>query len=295
MVVSRASFTPSCKTAMKCESEKRRSTSGLFAAARETGIGLYRFLPWLPRILSGYRFGAQLLQSNPPQVGSAPITINPLIDYFENHHTGKGIWKWAHYFSVYHRHFSRFIGQEVHLVEIGIYSGGSLEMWRHYLGDECRVYGVDIEDACRCYENDYTRIFIGDQASPKFWQDFKKSVPRVDILIDDGGHLTFQQIATFESLFPHLSAGGVYVCEDILGGINQFAAYINGFAAQLNAFSQRADGTVDASPVQAQVDAIHCYPFVVVIEKVLCSRCSLEAPMQGDSWQPFFDADRTNS
>src|SRR4051812_44510245 len=47
---------------------------------------------------------------------------NPLRQYFDAHQTGRGIWKWTHYFDVYHRHFSRFRGREVRMVEIGIFS-----------------------------------------------------------------------------------------------------------------------------------------------------------------------------
>ena len=44
------------------------------------------------------------------------------------------VWKWKHYCDVYHRHFSKFVGREVHVLEVGIYSGGSLQMWREYFG-----------------------------------------------------------------------------------------------------------------------------------------------------------------
>ena len=59
---------------------------------------------------------------------------NDLQDFFDNHTDGNGIWKWHHYFEVYDRHFHKFRGQEVHVLEIGIFSGGSLEMWHDYFG-----------------------------------------------------------------------------------------------------------------------------------------------------------------
>ena len=64
---------------------------------------------------------------------------NPLESYFDAHTTGPGIWKWRHYFDIYHRHFSKFVGKEVHILEIGIFSGGSLGMWKEYFGPQCRV------------------------------------------------------------------------------------------------------------------------------------------------------------
>jgi hypothetical protein len=53
---------------------------------------------------------------------------NRLTEFFDNRKSGQGIWKWRHYFDVYDRHFSKFRGQEVNIVEIGVFSGGSLEM-----------------------------------------------------------------------------------------------------------------------------------------------------------------------
>ena len=159
---------------------------------------------------------------------------NPLQEFFDNRKQGPGIWKWNHYFDIYDRHFRRFRGQEVHVLEIGIYSGGSLEMWCDYFGPKARIYGVDIEFACRAYENDNVKIFIGDQADRMFWREFRRKVPALDIVIDDGGHHPKQQIVSLEELLPFLRPGGVYFCEDVHGGFNRFASYIHGLGHRLN-------------------------------------------------------------
>ena len=39
-------------------------------------------------------------------------------------------------------------------------------------------------------------------------------VPKVDIAIDDGGHIMQQQIVTFEELYNHMHEEGVYLVED---------------------------------------------------------------------------------
>jgi hypothetical protein len=132
-------------------------------------------------------------------------TPNPLEQFFDSHTEGQGIWKWRHYFEIYHRHFSRFVGKEVHVLEIGVYSGGSLAMWKHYCGPQSKIYGVDIEAACKAYEDAQVKILIGDQADPSFWKKVIREVPQLDIVIDDGGHQAHQQIATMEALLPHLS------------------------------------------------------------------------------------------
>jgi cephalosporin hydroxylase len=211
--------------------------------------------------------------------------------YFDAHTEGPGIWKWRHYFEIYHRHFSKFVGREVHVVEIGIFSGGSLEMWHHYFGDRCQIYGVDIEPACKAYASDSVRVFIGDQADPAFWARFREQVPVVDVVIDDGGHEPRQQVATLEALLPHMSAGAVYVCEDVHASANEFHGYVDGFSRLLHETAVDAEAFYNAEPTgyQRHVGSVHRYPFVVVIEKPEQPLRRFEAAHHGTEWQPRDD------
>jgi hypothetical protein len=219
-------------------------------------------------------------------------TTNPLWDYFKSHQSGRGIWKWEHYFDAYERHFRKYVGREVVGVEVGIYSGGSLNMWRSYFGPRCKVYGVDIEEACKTYEEDGVRVFIGDQADRSFWQTFKKQVPQVDILIDDGGHTPEQQIVTLEEMLPHLRPGGVYFCEDVHGTHNEFASYVSGLASHFHEWAVKPGQVLAAAPTEFQraVSSIHLYPFLVVIERTEAPINSFVAPKRGTEWQPFIKA-----
>lgn len=212
---------------------------------------------------------------------------NPLWDYFKEHREGLGIWKWEHYFEIYHRHLQRFIGQPVNVLEIGVYSGGSLEMWRSYFGDKSHIYGVDIEEVCRKHESKHVSIFIGDQGDRRFWKTFKETAPGIDILIDDGGHTPEQQRITLEEMLPRLNPGGVYVCEDVHGNFNRFSAYVSALARELNNKNVAPGPTVDslASPFQSSIDSVHLYPYVVVIEKRPAPIQKLSAPKQGTVWQ----------
>ena len=161
-------------------------------------------------VTAGYEFGRGWTAS--PAVPCVPNQTNPLRTFFNARHEGRGIIKWDHYFEAYDRHLSRFRGQEFHFLEIGIFSGGSLEMWREYFGPRCYIYGVDINPACKVYESDRTRVFIGDQSDREFWKQFRDAVPHLDVAIDDGGHEPQQQRVSFEELMPHLRPGGVYIC-----------------------------------------------------------------------------------
>lgn len=208
---------------------------------------------------------------------------NPLWEYFQNHKEGPGIWKWKHYFEIYHRHFARFVGTKVNVLEIGIYSGGSLGMWRAYFGDDSHIFGVDIEPACKSYESKDVTVFIGDQGDREFWRKFKGSVAGIDILIDDGGHTPEQQQITLEEMLPFLRPGGVYLCEDINGATNRFTAFAAALVDELNGIN----GSKTLSDFQSTIHSIHFYPYVVVIEKHLVSPKEFSAPKHGTEWQPY--------
>lgn len=222
-----------------------------------------------------------------PEYETTAASSNPLKAFFDSRETGRGIWKWTHYFDIYHRHFSKFVGDEVNVLEIGVYSGGSLEMWRHYFGSKCRVYGVDIEEACKCYEDEYTEIFIGNQEDRNFWKAFKERVPVIDILIDDGGHRPNQQIVTLEEMLPHIRPGGVYLCEDVHGEHNGFSAFMQGFVNNLNASRGIPELGFSATELQAWIRSVHFYSYVIVIEKADRPIRQLIAPKHGTEWQPF--------
>ncbi|HEV8434965.1 MAG TPA: class I SAM-dependent methyltransferase [Thermoanaerobaculia bacterium] len=232
-----------------------------------------------------------------PQSAEAPAAsadaqdLNPLRVYFEGHDQGRGIWKWLHYFDVYHRHLEKFVGSDARLVEIGVYSGGSLEMWRDYLGSRANIVGVDIAPECKVYENEWTAIEIGDQADRQFWSGFRERHSRIDVVIDDGGHQPEQQMTTLEELLPYLAPGGVYICEDVQGQGSHFAAFTHALADHLNASHSSSVAGVPrtaVTPLQAAVHSITYYPFMVVIERNSWSPAEFIAPKHGTEWQPFF-------
>ncbi|MFM8735453.1 MAG: class I SAM-dependent methyltransferase [Pirellulales bacterium] len=237
--------------------------------------------------------GASLVETWPATSPTAPPSrpvANPLETYFDGVAEGPGVWKWRHYFDIYHRHLQRFVGRSPVVVEVGVYSGGSMPMWHAYFGAGTHVHGIDIEPACRGYASPTTTIHIGDQADPVFWQGFVREVPQVDVLIDDGGHDPEQQMATVEAILPHLRPGGVYICEDVTGTDNRFAAFTQQLAGGLHAYAPTSSprGHVSpASPFQAAIHSLHVYPFVVVIEKRDHATTAFSAPKHGTQWQPY--------
>ena len=67
-----------------------------------------------------------------------------LLAMFANN-KGRLIQKWHHYIPLYDRYFSRFRGQPIRFLEIGVSEGGSLQLWRQYFGPTATIYGIDIK------------------------------------------------------------------------------------------------------------------------------------------------------
>jgi hypothetical protein len=245
----------------------------------------------LPAVAQGLHYSRSGKFAAPPErpEGVAPES-NPLTDYFNSHLEGPGLWKWMHYFDIYHRHFKKFIGREVHVLEVGIYSGGSLGMWREYFGKGCQIYGMDIEPACKTYEAEGIKVFIGDQSDRAFWKKFRETVPKIDVVIDDGSHDPEHQRITLEEILPHISPGGVYLCEDIGSRFNRFGGYVSGLACHMNTAKKTVeefDAPMIPSEFQASVKSVIQYPFVTVIEKHDFHPGLFISKKHGTEWQPY--------
>jgi hypothetical protein len=163
-------------------------------------------------------------------------------------------------------------------------------MWKEYFGHGCHIYGVDIEPACLSYKSEGIDVFIGDQTDRNFWKRFKEVVPKVDILIDDGGHDPEQQRITLEEMLPHIQPGGIYLCEDIGGIANKFTSFVSGLVSNLNTanrIEEIFDAPVHPTGFQASVSCITQYPFVTVIEKRDIHPGLFSSCKHGTEWQPY--------
>jgi len=129
--------------------------------------------------------------------------------------SGRGdLHKWHHYFDIYERHLGRFRGRAFRFLEIGVFRGGSLHLWRDYFGPEARIVGLDRDPSCARFDGAFGHVRIGDQADAGFLRAVLDEFGPFDAVLDDGGHTAKQQIVSFEVLYPELAADGVYLCED---------------------------------------------------------------------------------
>jgi cephalosporin hydroxylase len=218
---------------------------------------------------------------------------NPLAAYFFAN-PGRMIQKWHHYFDIYHRHFQSFRGKSPVVLEIGVFQGGSLQMWRDYFGSGARIVGIDIDPRCKQFEEPGIEVLIGNQADREFLAEVRRRVPHLDIVIDDGGHRMEQQIASFEELYAHVQPEGVYLCEDShtsyfqgYGGGHRrpgtFIEYSKGRVDRLHAWYSEQPEAFAVDALTRSTYALHFYDSVLVIEKR-----PIEAPSQSKTGRQSF-------
>jgi len=140
---------------------------------------------------------------------------NPLEEFVRQYDHGPVLVKPPHYFHLYHKHFHRYRGTNFTFLEVGVQSGGSILMWKHYFGPSMHYIGIDINPRALQFATEGVEIIIGDQSSREFWRSFKASHPHIDVLLDDGGHTMQQQKVTYEEMYGHVVANGIFACEDL--------------------------------------------------------------------------------
>jgi hypothetical protein len=208
---------------------------------------------------------------------SEAASSNPLYAYFLAHRSGRLIDKWVHYFDIYHRHLEPWRGRSPRVLEIGVYRGGSLDLWSHYFGPGTTLVGVDIDPGAPALAGPTRTVVVGDQADPQFLASLHERYGPFDIIVDDGGHTMEQQIASIETLFPLLAEDGIYLVEDVHtsywdshgGGLRREGTFVEWVKDRLDDLH----GYHRAEPVHPvwtdTVGAVHCYDSMVVFDKVL--------------------------
>lgn len=212
-----------------------------------------------------------------------PENISPSNDlekFFLNEHK-LPITKWWHYFEIYDRHFSKYRGKDITILEIGVWKGGSLQMWKEYFGKNVKIYGIDINPACKEHESENVKVFIGSQTDTKFLNEVLNEIGHIDILIDDGGHTMEQQITSFACLYPAIKDGGVYLCEDLHtsywenlhyqyhpgGGLNNPGSFIEMSKKLIDKLNHWHCKDVKRDHFAEHTYSMHYYDSVLVMEK----------------------------
>jgi tetratricopeptide (TPR) repeat protein len=130
---------------------------------------------------------------------------------------------WVDFLRHYERHFTEFKQKNIQLLEIGVFDGSSLTLWKDYFPN-ATIIGVDINPQCKQHEEGRAIVEIGSQDDPEFLAILSRRYSPT-IIIDDGSHLAHHVIFTFERLFPYLLPGGLYIIEDMFLHVGPFAEH----------------------------------------------------------------------
>lgn len=127
--------------------------------------------------------------------------------------------KWTHYFPIYQAIFDPLRRKKLRILEIGIWRGASLKLWRRYFDHpETIVVGVDVLSECMKFDAPAAGVHvrIGSQADHAFLQRVVEEFGPFDIIIDDGSHHSSHIITSFNYLFSAgLKDSGIYFVEDL--------------------------------------------------------------------------------
>jgi hypothetical protein len=191
-------------------------------------------------------------------------------------HQGRIVHKWTHYFPIYERHFNRFVNRPMTFIEIGCGEGGSLQMWKQYLGPLATIVGLDIRPECAAFEEERVHVRIGDQGDPSFLDSVIGEFGAPQVVLDDGSHIMAHVNASFRCLYPRVAPDGVYMVEDLHtaywdeygGGLRRAGTFIESckdLIDELNAEHTR--GALSQTSFSRTTLSMHVYDSVVVFEK----------------------------
>lgn len=133
-------------------------------------------------------------------------------DFLENNQ--KPTFKWLHYFPIYENYLSRYINRSLSVLEIGVLDGGSLSLWRNYLGPHSKILGIDTDQEAKQHENFQISVEIGDQSDEEFLNYINKKHGPFDVVIDDGSHKQSDVVTTFSFWMDKMPKNSVYLIED---------------------------------------------------------------------------------
>lgn len=192
--------------------------------------------------------------------------------------------KHSSYFPVYEELLRKYRGRNITFIEIGVLNGGSLFMWRDFLGAAAHIIGIDANPDAKKWEADGFEIHIGSQSDEIFWDRLFAAVGSVDVVLDDGGHANEQQIITTEKCLPHIKDGGILIVEDThssyltrFGNPSRFS-FINYTKSLIDSINSRFPSvTVSRNRLNEVVSSLEIYESIVCfrVDRTKCFRSAL--------------------
>ncbi|HEY8028041.1 MAG TPA: class I SAM-dependent methyltransferase [Gaiellaceae bacterium] len=186
------------------------------------------------------------------------------------------------YASVYEQYLGPWRRRPFTLLELGVYRGESMRMWRDYF-PKARIVGLDIDPEAARRAPGF-EVYVGSQADPELLGRVTRDLPTIDVVIDDASHINELTVASFHSLFPHLAPGGLYFIEDVPRGSGEISdvAAVSGMSLNVDVeFVNRREAIDELiaeiardteEGARRRTDFIHVYPRIIVVKRAVDPR-----------------------
>jgi hypothetical protein len=117
------------------------------------------------------------------------------------------------YTPVYHSLFKDRRAEVKFVLEIGIHQGNSIRLWRDYFPNAW-IFGIDKDPYWMIKNQERITTSVGDQRKADTLLAATNG-HKFDLIVDDGGHKSDDQIPCALTLLPFLDANGYYFIEDV--------------------------------------------------------------------------------
>jgi len=114
------------------------------------------------------------------------------------------------YIEVYEQVFNNVREQVKNVLEIGVFRGGSLLLWREYF-ENAKILGLDVSAMYTISLDERVQVLIGNAYNVNIFN----SLSKYDIIIDDGDHSLQSMKFVATEYWKLLNDGGILVIEDI--------------------------------------------------------------------------------
>jgi len=132
------------------------------------------------------------------------------------------------YLDTYEKLFESKKNIAKNILEIGIYNGGSIELWNAYFTN-AKIYGLDIipknllfvdyneEQKNKLYNNDNVILYTGIDAYNEefFTNNFLSTNIKFDVVLDDGPHSLDSMIQFIKLYSQVMTDDGILIIEDV--------------------------------------------------------------------------------
>lgn len=205
-----------------CYQFEHKSKNALFEQIIGMGkkpVMLVKDLKLSPLWDSGVRRSLNLMKKHEevfaPIISDTPkIVINSILDDMAIKYKADKSSRYHNYAVKYDKILFPFRESFSSVLEIGVSQGQSMRMWADYF-PKATIHGADISKAsqvCESYSN-RIKFHLLDQRNEAQLKNLEQFSP-FDLIIDDGNHFWMEQILTFQTLFPYVRKGGIYIVED---------------------------------------------------------------------------------